>query len=78
MTQFLYLSFVCDQPSLEAKLNELGRQGWRLHTCEPVMTFGPAGNGPLQAFVVMDMAVVEEPGDNPAEDAASEGIPMKG
>lgn len=74
-----YLSFVCDADELEARLNELGSQGWRLHTCEPVATIGPSGSGTLNAFVVMDMLIApESDADAPAADDTPEGIPMKG
>ena len=77
MPIFKYLSFVCEADQLEARLNEYGAQGWRLHTCEPVATVGPSGSGVLNAFVVLDM-MLAEPEDEPADVPVVEGIPMKG
>lgn len=75
---FKYHSFTCEVgETLETRLNELGAQGWRLHTCEPIRTMGPAGSGPLEAFVVMDMLLVAEDEDQ-HEEPQSEGLAMKG
>lgn len=82
MVPIKYISFQCDFDDLEAKLNEHGLQGWRLHTCEPVVTMGPQGSGNLHAFVVMDMALMQDFEQNNEEDVTDEprpeGIPMKG
>lgn len=73
-----YTSFMCDYDSLEARLNELGSQGWRLHTCEPVPLIGPQGTGSVRAFVVMDM-LVEHAEENQTEaEPRPEGIAMRG
>ena len=74
---FNYLTFTCDvgEP-LQTKLSELGLQGWRLHTCEPIRAWGSLGSGPLEAFVVMDM--VMETDKEPAAEPHDEGIAMKG
>lgn len=77
MTQFLYHTFVCDHDELEPKLNELGAQGWRLHTCEPVVTIGPQGTGLLKTLIVLDMMVVEED-ETPKSMERGGGIAMKG
>ena len=74
---FKYHTFTCAAGDiLEARLNELGLQGWRLHTCEPIRNIGSAGSGPLEAFVVMDMTMVTD--EEPAGEPRSEGLAMKG
>ncbi len=79
MPYFQYITFVCEQTELQAKLTERGLEGWRLHTCDPVVTVGPQGSGLLNAFVVMDKFVDEEDGDQVVnDDDAQEGIAMKG
>lgn len=80
MPIFQYLHFLCEQTELQALLTEHGLEGWRLHTCDPVVTVGPQGSGLLHAFVVMDR-YVEEPVDpeKPVGDEdAQEGIAMRG
>jgi hypothetical protein len=72
-----YTSFVCEQTDLEVRLNVAGREGWRLHTCEPISTVGPSGSGLLSAFVVMDR-VVEHNSDPEDFSSTGEGIAMKG
>ena len=57
MPVFRYINFLCEQTELDALLNQYGSEGWRLHTCEPVVTMGPQGSGLLHAFVVMDKVV---------------------
>jgi len=79
MINFQYLHFVCEQSELQVLLSRYGLEGWRLHTCDPVVTVGPKGSGLLNAFVVMDrMIEPDEPGELVADDDASEGIAMKG
>ena len=74
---FKYHTFTCAVgDTLRDQLNELGLQGWRLHTCEPIRSSGSAGSGPLEAFVVMDMTMVAD--EEPAGEPRSEGLPMKG
>lgn len=74
---FKYHTFTCAAGDiLEARLNELGLQGWRLHTCEPIRSSGSAGSGPLEAFVVMDMTMVAD--EETAGEPRSEGLAMKG
>ena len=83
MPIFQYLTFVCEQTELQERLTQAGLEGWRLHTCDPVVTLGPQGSGMLNAFVVMDRYIEPDPeaaktvlvGDT--EDA-QEGIAMKG
>lgn len=77
MHSYSYISFTHEVgEELTARLNELGRQGWRLHTCEPIRSVGSAGSGPLEAFVVMDYATShEEPAAEPSSGGA---IAMKG
>ena len=81
MPIFEYLTFLCEQTELQAELTKRGQEGWRLHTCDPVVTVGPQGSGLLHAFVVMDRYIEPEP-DIPEEitvdDGAPEGIAMKG
>lgn len=79
MVIFQYLTFVCEQAILQKLLSEHGLEGWRLHTCDPVVTVGPQGSGILQAFVVMDKCSDEEVDPQVVmDDDAQEGIPMKG
>lgn len=80
MPIFQYLTFMCEQTELQERLTQAGLEGWRLHTCDPVVTVGPQGSGLLNAFVVMDR-YVEDPGNDEElvdDDAAQEGIAMKG
>ena len=77
--RFLYKHFVCDQDELQGALTLRGEEGWRLHTCEPVISVGPHGTGLMQVFVVMDQAYqdeAEEVYDTPVEE--TEGLAMKG
>lgn len=81
MLKFQYLTFMCDQIELQTELDKHGLAGWRLHTCDPVVTVGPHGSGILQAFVVMD----QYPQDDEDEEQVvieikdgSEGLAMKG
>jgi hypothetical protein len=82
MNKFLYLTFCCWYEDLQAALDKHGQEGWRLHTCEPVMKIGHLGvSGALEAFVVMDKHVFEEAAKAPEELAKYEpavGIPMRG
>ena len=78
ITKFTYKTFVCEQDQLEDQLNELGFEGWRLHTCEPVIAHGPAGSSPMKVFCVLDQAYVEDPQMADIPPGALEGIAMKG
>ncbi len=79
MVIFQYLTFVCEQSELQPLLSRYGLEGWRLHTCDPVVTVGPQGSGMLNAFVVMDKFSDEEDDQQVVvDDDAQEGIPMKG
>ncbi len=79
MPYFQYLTFVCEQTNLQAKLTEHGLVGWRLHTCDPVVTLGPQGSGMLNAFVVMDKFIDEEEDPQVVDNEdAQEGIAMRG
>jgi len=79
MPYFQYVTFVCEQTNLQSKLTEHGLGGWRLHTCDPVVTVGPQGSGILNAFVVMDKFVDEEDVQRVVDsENAQEGIAMKG
>lgn len=79
MPYFQYITFVCNQTELQAMLTERGLEGWRLHTCDPVVTVGPQGSGLLNAFVVMDKFVDQEEHQQVVVDSedAQEGIAMK-
>ncbi len=79
MPIFQYFTFVCEQPDLQERLTKLGLDGWRLHTCDPVVTLGPQGSGMLNAFVVMDKFIdeAEDPQVADNEDA-QEGLAMRG
>ncbi len=75
--KFLYKHFVCEQDELQDVLTLRGEEGWRLHTCEPIVNIGPHGAGLMHVFVVMDQAYQEEEVyEAPVEEA--EGIAMKG
>ncbi len=63
MPTFEYLTFVCDQPDLQDLLSRYGPDGWRLHTCEPVVTIGPSGSGSLNILVFMDSSIYPETED---------------
>ncbi len=80
MLIFHYLTFVCEQTELQAKLTQHGLEGWRLHTCDPVVSLGPQGSGMLNAFVVMDKVIDAQEDEQVVSDAgdAQEGIAMKG
>ncbi len=86
MLKFKYSSFVCGQEELQAILTRKGEEGWRLHTCEPVVTMGPLGSGAMNVFVVMDYAFetdhLEEgtpaSDDDIIERCLQEGLAMKG
>jgi hypothetical protein len=80
MPIFQYITFVCEQTELQERLTKEGLEGWRLHTCDPVVTVGPHGSGLLQAFVVMDRYIEEHEEDQEvdADSVAQEGIAMKG
>ena len=76
MIVFQYLTFVCEQSDLQTRLTEAGLEGWRLHTCEPVVMTGPSGSGLLNVLVVLDR-VMDAPGEEAVvEDSAPEGIAM--
>ena len=79
MVKFEYLTFVCEQEDLQSALTDMGQEGWRLHTCEPIVTMGPNGSGAMSAFVVMDQTFQEEhevPLPHSFDD--DEGLKMKG
>ncbi len=78
MPTFQYLTFVCEQAELQTKLTQHGLEGWRLHTCDPVVTLGPLGSGMLNAFVVMDKFVDDEETPQVDDEDAQEGIAMRG
>lgn len=79
MSYFQYLTFVCEQSELQQRLTKAGLEGWRLHTCDPVVTLGPQGSGMLNAFVVMDKFIDEEEAPQVVDNGdAQEGIAMKG
>lgn len=76
MIVFQYLTFVCEQSELQHRLTEAGIEGWRLHTCEPVVMMGPSGSGLLNVLVVLDR-MIDAPGEEDVvEEPAPEGIPM--
>ena len=78
MPIFQYLTFVCPQTDLQVLLTKHGLEGWRLHTCDPVVTMGPEGSGLLNAFVVMDRYFEEQEAEEEEVEGANEGIAMKG
>lgn len=69
---FEYRHFTCDGGELEARLNHHGRDGWRLHTCEPIVLVDQTGQPSSYCFVVMDRLVAED------EDEAAERRPIGG
>lgn len=79
MPIFQYVTFVCEQTELQSMLTEYGLDGWRLHTCDPVVTLGSQGSGMLNAFVVMDKFTDEEEDQQVVDNGdAQEGIAMRG
>lgn len=72
MQKFKYYSFKCFEEDLETMLEPLGADGWRLHTCEPFMTTGAEGSGPLEVFCVLDKCYVDE--DPHMEEESDSGI----
>lgn len=75
--QWKFKVFDCFPSELQEKLNSLGAEGWRLHTSEPVPTWGTLGSGEVRWHVVMDMLISpdEEPHDYMDNDDA---MAMKG
>lgn len=65
LPKFEYLTFLCEQESLQETLTPLGLEGWRLHTCDPVLPFGAEGSGVLHVLVVLDRVIL--PGEEPEE-----------
>lgn len=55
---FEYLHFVCESSELQAELNRLGGESWRLHTCEPLVEIHD-DEEILRLVVVMDRIVLE-------------------
>lgn len=58
MIRFKYFAFEAeDVVALQERLTDLGKEGWRLHTCQP-STFVSPQNGSLMTIyaVVMDQA----------------------
>ena len=79
MIKYNYISFLCEIDILQDEMSKLGQEGWRLHTCEPIVTMGLNGSNLPQVLVVMDMAVSEEePEEETVSDFAPEGIALKG
>ena len=66
---FLYKTFICDDDELSNELNVAGAEGWRLHTCEPVVIAGAEGIGSLRFVVVMDLGPItnQEPEAEPED-----------
>ena len=60
MHKFLYEVVMCNLEDLQARLTELGDKGWRLHTCETVVTVGEFGTGLVKAFCVFDQMYTGE------------------
>ena len=78
MLKFNYLTFVCEQDELQSILTEKGQEGWRLHTCEPVVTTGIYGSGVMSVFIVMDQAFQEDEQEYEVPEQSFEGLEMKG
>jgi len=78
MPTFEYLTFTCTEFELQERLSTFGTNGWRLHTCEPILPYGPAGTGVVRILVVLDKfnAPAEEEGSSP--EPLEQGIPMRG
>lgn len=69
MMRFEYKVLQCSGPDLEAKLNELGNEGWRLHTCDPFYTQGEGESLTTHFTVVLDRGyMLDESSDNPGSD----------
>lgn len=77
MTRFEYNHFECPGTDLHDRLNELGSEGWRLHTCEPYFLQGE--DGVTHMFtIVMDRAYqVQETSSDPDTIKRPEAIACK-
>lgn len=71
-----YQAFECDADVVHASLNELGGQGWRLHTCHPMTIRGQAEVDSVRYAIVMER-LIEDPSETEVDDAP-EGIAMAG
>lgn len=82
MAHFEYQSFTTFPDELQAKLQEQGKAGWRLHTCDPYVVTGNAGVGTPHVLVVMDKVIDDEPPQSdkpsPAPSRETIGMAMKG
>lgn len=76
MHKFLYKVVVCDVEDLQAQLNELGDKGWRLHTCETIVTVGQFGTGTVKAFCVFDQIHMGEENQDEPDSEEPTGMPM--
>lgn len=72
-----YRCFTCEQDELQSLLDEYGDMGWRLHTCEPIVSVGTFGTGLIKAFVVLEMVEQIENLEEDSEDEP-EGLAMRG
>lgn len=64
--KYQYFHTQCPVFKLNDVLNELGQEGWRLHTCEPFILTDQEGQMQTVFEVVMDRAyqeAAEPPGD---------------
>ena len=72
-----YRHFTCEDDKLQSLLDEYGNMGWRLHTCEPIVTVGTYGTGLGKAFVILEMVEQTETFEEIPDDEP-EGLAMRG
>ena len=75
MLAYEYKSFVKRRGELEDALNELGAQGWRLHTADLHVAYEGTEDAYAYIHIVMDRAYETE--DPVYEDAGPQAIEMK-
>lgn len=74
-----YAHFFINQRDLQSELTRYGAEGWRLHTCEPVVIQGyleGQGHNEVKAFVVMDRLLADDPAEPDTPEVS--GIAMRG
>ena len=76
MPRFEYKSDILWFNDLQSFLSNNGEEGWRLHTCEPIVPVGPYGSGMEKILVVMDRAIYDE--SKEVSDDSSQGMAMRG
>lgn len=78
MQIYQYTSKLIHHKDVQDWVNEMGSEGWRLHTAEPVFNQFMEGTSPIQVFIVMDKGfAVDDPEEPVDEEAGPHGIEMK-